>query len=61
MDKILFDEERSDRFVKSMVDDILNKVKDEHVRASVIWEPNHIELTVEPWEPFRMECPYGKK
>ena len=61
MDKILFDDERSDRFVNAMVCEILDKVKTDHVRATVVWEPNHIELSVEPWEPYRMECPYGKK
>ena len=61
MDKILFDDERSDRFIRSMVGEILDKVTNEKVRASVIWEPDHIELTVEPWEPYKMECPYGLK
>lgn len=61
MNRILFDENRSDAFVRSMIGDILDKAKNERVRATVIWEPNHIEITVEPWEPYKMECPYGRK
>ena len=61
MDRILFDENCSDAFVQRMVGEILGKAKDERIRATVIWEPNHIEMTVEPWEPYKMECPYGRK
>ena len=61
MGKILFDEGRSDTFIQIMIGEILDKVKTEQVRATVIWEPNHTELTVEPWEPLKMNCPYSNE
>jgi len=57
MDKLFYDRISPEDVAEA----ILSRVKDEKVRVSVTWEPGHTELSVEPWEPFEMECPYGKK
>lgn len=58
MDRILFDDNRISP--NDVAEAILERVKKDNVRVSIVWEHDHTELTVEPWEPFEMKCPYGK-
>lgn len=59
MDKIMFDKETLSP--DTVAESIINRVKNDKVRVSVVWEPGHTELTVEPWEPYKTYCPYSKE
>ena len=44
-----------------VIDKLVKAVIEEHVAGCVEIEPDRMEIRVEPWEPMKMMCPYGRR
>lgn len=41
--------------------EMIEAVKTQQVEITVTMEPDRTEITVQPWRPYRMACPYAKE
>lgn len=39
--------------------EMIEAVKTQQVEITVTMEPDRTEITVQPWRPYRMACPYA--
>lgn len=47
----------ADKLAQSLID----KVKNEKIRLEITMEHDRTVYAIEPWEPFKMECPYSDR
>lgn len=45
---------------EKLAQSLINKVKAEQIRLVITMEEGRTVYEIEPYEPFKMECPYGK-
>lgn len=43
------------------LNEFIEKASKEKVEITINYEPDNIEITIRPWEPFRYVCPYKQE
>lgn len=38
---------------------LIDRVKDDKIEITITIEPDRTEITMHPWKPYRMACPYA--
>lgn len=38
---------------------LIDRVKDDKIEITITIEPDRTEITMQPWKPYRMTCPYA--
>lgn len=46
--------------IKTIVERVTNAVTEKQVEATVEITPDNIHISINPWKPFEMKCPYDK-
>lgn len=39
--------------------EMIEAVKTQQVEIQITLEPDRTEINIQPWKPFKMQCPYG--
>ena len=47
--------------IKTIVLRVAREVKEKQVEASIELSPDSVHISINPWRPFEMKCPYGKE
>jgi len=47
--------------IKTMVLRVTREVQEKQVEASIELSPDNVRISISPWKPFEMKCPYGKE
>lgn len=37
---------------------LIDRVKDDKIEIAITIEPERTEITMQPWKPYKMTCPY---
>ena len=45
--------------IKTIVERVTQAVTEKQVEATVEISPENIHISINPWKPFEMKCPYG--
>ena len=46
--------------IKTIVERVTQAVTEKQVEATVEISPENIHISINPWKPFEMKCPYDK-
>lgn len=46
--------------IKTIVERVTKEVMEKQVEAEVEILPDDIHISIRPWKPFEMKCPYDK-
>ena len=46
--------------IKTIVERVTQAVTEKQVEATVEISPGNIHISISPWKPFEMKCPYDK-
>ena len=46
--------------IKTIVERVTQAVIDKQVEASIEISPDNVHISINPWKPYEMKCPYGK-
>lgn len=46
--------------IKTIVERVTQAVMEKQVEATVEISPENIRISINPWKPFEMKCPYDK-
>ena len=44
--------------IKTIVERVTKEVSEKQVEATVEISPDNIHISIQPWKPFEMKCPY---
>ena len=47
--------------IKTIVERVTDAVVEKQVEASVEISPDNIHISMNPWKPFEMKCPYDRR
>lgn len=51
----------SKKKIDMIVERTTKAVIEKQVEATIEISPDNINISIHPWKPFEMKCPYGKK
>lgn len=40
-------------------DELIRRVKTDSLEITITVEPDRTEISIQPWKPYEMRCPYG--
>ena len=46
--------------IRTIVERVTKEVSEKQVEATVEISPDNIHISIQPWKPFEMKCPYEK-
>ena len=46
--------------IETIVERVTKTVVEKQVEANVDISPDNIHISIQPWKPFEMKCPYDK-